>query len=447
MASSWGGSEVEVRRKIVAVMVATASLAVGLFALPLAVLVAKYLIDDERAELTHAADLTALSATADLARGHAPDALPATESDLTLAFYDRTGTRILGTGPEQADSGIRAALTGARVVDGDPGGDFRIDVPVSDDGLIVGAVRASTPPTEAWTRIVAAWLIMGVIAGATLVAVWLVARREAARLSSPLERLSDFAEGIGQGRLDPAPSTGVSEIDEVGASLAEAAHRVERTLARERAFAADASHQLRTPLAGLRLRLETALEGPTGGLRQAITSAVSATDRLERTVTDLLTLSRDTPRDRRNLDLTVLLDELRRDHHGRLAAAGRRLRIVESPDVPATAASEPALRQVLGVLLDNALEHGRGTVVVTVRDAGQALAIDIVDEGKITSADQMFVRRSPTAAGHGIGLALARSLTEADGGRLVLSRHAPTTFTLLLPLASTRESADSPLQH
>jgi signal transduction histidine kinase len=58
----------------------------------------------------------------------------------------------------------------------------------------------------------------------------------------------------------------------------------------------------------------------------------------------------------------------------------------------------------------------------------------------------MFVRRSPNAAGHGIGLALARSLTEADGGRLVLSRHAPTTFTLLLPLASTRESADSPLQ-
>jgi len=435
------------RRKIVAVMVATASLAVGLFALPLAVLVAKYLIDDERAELTHAADLTALSATADLARGHAPNALPATESDLSLAFYDGTGTRILGTGPAQPDSGIRAALTGTRVVDGDPDGDFTIDVPVSDDDQVVGAVRASTPRTEAWTRIVAAWLIMSVIAGATLLAVWLVARREAARLSSPLERLSDFAECIGQGRLDPAPSTGVSEIDEVGASLAEAAHRVERTLARERAFAADASHQLRTPLAGLRLRLETALEGPAGDLRQAITSAVSATDRLERTVTDLLTLSRDTPRDRQDLNVTDLLDELRRDHHGRLAAAGRRLRIVVSPDVPATAASEPALRQVLGVLLDNALDHGRGTVAVTVRDAGQALAIDISDEGRITSADQMFVRRSPTAAGHGIGLALARSLTEADGGRLVLSRHAPTTFTLLLPLVSTRESADSPLQH
>jgi uncharacterized membrane protein len=93
---------VRVRRKIVTVMLATAVLAILLFVLPLAILIAKYLIDDERAELIHAADLTALSATAELARGHPPVALPATESDLTLGFYDVDGTRIGGAGPLKA---------------------------------------------------------------------------------------------------------------------------------------------------------------------------------------------------------------------------------------------------------------------------------------------------------------------------------------------------------
>jgi signal transduction histidine kinase len=432
-----------VRRKIVTVMVVTAVLAVGLFALPLAFLVAKYLIDDERAELTHAADLTALSATADLARGRSPSALPLTESDISLTFYDRSGRKVIGSGPAIADSGVQSALIGTRVTDGDPGGDFTVDIPVSDDGSIAGAVRAVSPRTAAWQHILAAWLIMAALAGATLGAVWFVARRQAGRLAAPLERLSAVAAGIGQGGLDSSPASGVPEIDDVAASLFESAHRVERTLARERAFSADASHQLRTPLAGLRLQLETALEGSDAGLRPAITTAIGATDRLEQTISDLLALSRDTPAGNRELPLPTLLDELRHDHHGTLAAAGRRLSIMADPDVPAAAASEPAIRQVLGVLLDNALRHGQGTVTVAIRETTQAVAVDIADEGRIDTADQLFVRRSPTAAGHGIGLALARSLTEAEGGRLLLSRQEPTMFTLLLPLVPARQPVDS----
>ncbi len=423
------------RRKIVTVMVVTAVLAVGLFALPLAVLVAKYLIDDERGELNHAADLAALSATADLARGHASMVLPPTESDIALAFYDVNGRRVVGVGPETADAGVQTALAGTRVTDGDPGGDFIVDVAVTDDGRVAGAVRAATPRTEAWTRIVAAWLVMVALAGATLAAVWFVARRQAARLAAPLERLSAAAAGIGQGRLDVPTPSGVPEIDDVAASLAQSAHRVERTLARERAFSADASHQLRTPLAGLRLQLEAALEGPATQMRQAITTAVHAADRLERTVNDLLALSRDTARRDQELPLHALLDELRRDHNGALADAGRRLTIVPAADLPPAAASAPAIRQVLGVLLDNALRHGRGTVTVAARDAAQALALDIADEGRIDAPDELFVRRSSAAAGHGIGLALARSLTEAEGGRLLLSSRSPTTFTLLLPFS------------
>ena len=431
------------RRKIVTVMLATAVLAILLFALPLAILIAKYLIDDERAELIHAADLTALSATAELARGHPPVALPATGSDLTLGFYDADGTRVLGAGPPTADQDTRAALTGARVTDGDPGADFTVDVPVNDDGHISGAVRASTPRTEAWTRIIAAWLSMAGLGGVTLAAIVLLARRQATRLAAPLEGLSVFAADIGRGRLVPSPPTGVAEIDDVAASLSEAAHRVERTLARERAFSADASHQLRTPLAGLRLQLESALEGSPAQLRPACIAAVSATDRLERTITDLLALSRDVPSGRQELSLDALFDDLRNDHRRPLAVDGRQLDVLMPSDVPCVAASEPAVRQTLSVLLDNARQHGRGTVTLVARDAGRAVAVDVTDEGRVRTEGQMFVRRSPTATGTGIGLALARSLVEADGGRLVLSRRSPTTFTVLLPLGAPRDPADS----
>ena len=422
------------RRKIITVTIATAILAVGLFALPLAALVAKYLVDDERAELTHAADITALSVTADLARSHRPTLPPRTEDDIVLTFYDRNGLRVFGDGPAVADAGVQAALTGDRVIDGDPGGDFTVDIPVSDDGVIAGAVRATSSRGAAWTGILAAWSVMAAIAGATLAAVWLIARRQAARLAAPMERLSAAAADIGLAQLQlPIPS-GVPEIDDVADSLSRSAHRVERTLARERAFSTDASHQLRTPLAGLRLQLETALEGPDTKLRHAIGTAIGAADRLELTITDLLALSRDTLAGDRELPLPALLDEVRRDYHANLAAVGRRLDVRAHADLPSAAASRQATRQVFGVLLDNALRHGRGTVTVVARETTEALAVDVADEGRIEAPEQLFVRRSPNAAGHGIGLALARSLAEAEGGRLLLSAQAPTTFTLLLPI-------------
>jgi len=178
-------------------------------------------------------------------------------------------------------------------------------------------------------------------------------------------------------------------------------------------------------------------------LRQAITSAVGASDRLEQTIGDLLALSRDTTAADREVALPALLDELQREHRETVAATGRRLTVVTAPDLPAAAATTQAMRQVLGVLLDNALRHGRGTVTVTARETAQALALDVADQGQIDTGQQLFVRRSPTAAGHGIGLALARSLTEAEGGRLLLSNGAPTTFTLLLPPVPASEPVDS----
>ena len=109
-----------------------------------------------------------------------------------------------------------------------------------------------------------------------------------------------------------------------------------------------------------------------------------------------------------------------------------------SPPVAAPRASAVAVRQVLAVLVDNATVHGRGTVTLTVREAADAMAIDVADEGPGVREPEhvLFARRPETGDAHGIGLALARRLAEAEQGRLKLTRPSPPVFTLLLPPAS-----------
>jgi signal transduction histidine kinase len=126
----------------------------------------------------------------------------------------------------------------------------------------------------------------------------------------------------------------------------------------------------------------------------------------------------------------------------RLAAAGRPLH-VEVTGAPVdlrTTASPAAIRQVLDVLLDNAATHGAGAVGVVVRPSGGGIALDVTDDGSgFAQPDGVFARRSGRSAGspgHGIGLALARSLTEAEGGRLLLIDAGPhPRLRLLLPPA------------
>jgi signal transduction histidine kinase len=116
------------------------------------------------------------------------------------------------------------------------------------------------------------------------------------------------------------------------------------------------------------------------------------------------------------------------------------------PGTPDPYASAAAVRQVLAVLVDNAVTHGSGVVTVSVREAAGAVAIDVSDEGPGVDQPEslIFDRRADRRDGHGIGLALARRLAEAEQGRLELTCRAPAVFTLLLP-AAVEETTGSEL--
>jgi signal transduction histidine kinase len=429
---------VSVRTRIVGLAVWISVLTVALFGVPLAIGVWRYVLTAERTDLERHANAVAVAVAADVLRKDSID-----DSDWTgstrIAVYDDDLDRIAGDGPSRGGSPVAEALRGKHAVD-KAGDDLVVVVPITHDADVIGAVRASGPQTEVVQKVAVAWGAMAALAVFVITAAWLVARRQARRLAVPLEHLTAAAGRLGDGDFSVRTRPeGISEIDAVGASLNTTAARLDDLLARERAFSADASHQLRTPLAGLRLRLEAALERPDPELRPAIHASLLEADRLEQTIDELLALARDVrgaavgP-----LDPVALLAEIDHDWRAAFAHDGRELQLICEPGTPGPLTSSAAVRQVLRVLLDNADRHGAGTVTVVVRESTDAVAIDVSDAGpgiRLTERE-LFARRADRTDGHGIGLALARRLVEAEGGRLQLTQAgSPVTFTLLLPAA------------
>ena len=119
---------------------------------------------------------------------------------------------------------------------------------------------------------------------------------------------------------------------------------------------------------------------------------------------------------------------------GRRSKDGRPRRVAIDVHEHVAKASPLVIGEALNVLVENALEHGAGPVTITVREAGEALAVDVGDAGRGFSGDPESAFSRGTGDGRGIGLALARSLIQAEGGRLVVTRATPDpVLTVLLP--------------
>jgi signal transduction histidine kinase len=350
-----------------------------------------------------------------------------------FAVYDAAGERASGSGPLHADRAVRRAL-GGDAHDMTSGARLVVALPIAGNERVVGAMRASRPVSVVTERTHRTWLAIGLIALGALLVASLLAGWQARRLTRPVDALVASAEQLGAGDFAArAKPSGIDELDHLGAALDRTGDRLDELVRRERSFSADASHQLRTPIAGLRVRIESALATPNADLRAALEESLVPVDQLESTVDDLLALARDTHADRPPLEVERLLRDTEDTWHGRFAAAGRPLRVEVEAGVDAPLVSEPAVRQVLEVLMANAFEHGAGVVSLRARHAPGAVAIDVSDEGRVRlDPSRVFERR--VGRTNGIGLALARTLAEAEGGRLVLDPPGPhPTFTVVFP--------------
>jgi signal transduction histidine kinase len=427
-------------------MVAVTALAVVVLSVPLAQVVASLDRDEAVQRLVDDAARAGTAVPGPPLSSTDPIELPATEDGTSLAVYRPDGSRLAGSGPSTADPVTRRAL-GGHLGSAAGGDEVVAAVPVGSQEQVIAAVRAALPRAALDRRVHRTWLMMGGFGLAAMAIALVVAVWEAQRLSRPLDALTAAAERLGSGdfSVHVAPS-GVVEIDTVAASMNATADRLAVVLDRERAFSSDASHQLRTPLTALRLRLENEVLACGEAPRPALVSALEEIDRLQRTVEDLLRLARDAPGDRHPLSTSTLLAELEGGWRTRLGTEDRPLLLSVPAALPRVAVSTSAVRQILDVLVDNAIVHGAGAVRITAGALPGGLFVEVGDDGPGIAVDTrtVFARRQSAAGGRGIGLALARSLAEAEGGRLLLLRSAPgAVFRLVLARRGAGGSRDA----
>lgn len=412
------------RRRLLASMLLVAAVAVAGFGVPLALSVQARYRDEARLTLSEETARAVLAVPGSFARDQDPPELPDPTGNVQVALYDTSGRRLQGEGPNRGDAAVRAALRGTASRGGP--GDLVVALPVSSEEAVVGVIRTSISGEVVSARTHRTWAAMGALAAGVLVATGLLAAWRSRSLALPLAQLRTDADVIGAGGEVPGrPDTGVVEIDEVHGALAQAATRLNAALARERSFSADLAHQLRTPLASLRLRLETE-QRSDGHDWPLVHDALRDVDRLEQTIDDLLALARDAERSREPHGLATLLRDAEARWGPRLASAGRRLELEIEPHLPWVDASPAAVRQILDVVIDNAVVHGDGEVTLSGSCVGQGAVVAVADQGNATlDPGAIFVRRSAGASGLGIGLALARRLAEAEDVRLVLAHPGP----------------------
>ncbi|TCR19521.1 signal transduction histidine kinase [Streptomyces sp. BK205] len=427
------------RQRVVRVALTAALVAVVLLAVPLALAIRSTLYADQRDTLERSALAAAVRVSPDYATGD-PAELPRPPAGGRLGLYDPQSRLRAGSGPRSGDASVRRAL-GGEAVRGHSGGDLVVTVPVSHAEQVIGVVRVSSPAASVRDRVLVAWaVLLGVAALALAVAV-VVARRQARALAAPLEDLSRHCRAVTEGDLNArAARSSIGEIDQVARTHNEMLHSLSELLRHERDFTANASHQLRTPLTGLQLALEAGLaQDDDAGLRPVLTEALATTHRLHHTVEEVLRLSgaaKVSPSAAGKIAVGQLLRDAVERWHGPFARDGRRLECT-ARDTPTDVRIPGApVSEVLGILLDNARVHGRGTVRVTVRDLEDALAFDVSDEGAVEGEPARLFDRGHTEGGPGvgIGLALARDLAVSLGGRISLTSARPATFTLLIPV-------------
>jgi signal transduction histidine kinase len=434
--------------------------------------------DSNRGDLSARVERDAFT-LASLGRDAVADPTPEQRQELwTIArrYQDDTGGRVVlvdaqgrliadsddpeGPGPQRSFASrpeVQEALagdiaTGERFSDTLGENLMLVAVPVASGGEVLGAVRITFPTDELDADIRRYWLLL---AGVTLVgiaAVGAIGFVLARTITNPLQRLRQSASALGRGELSTrvGEGPGPREVQDLSASFDAMAGRLERLVASQREFAADASHQLRTPLAALRLRLENLRDGG-GDPKRDVDAALVEVERLSGIIDGLLVLARaestEPPLDEIAVgDVVadrVAAPEALADRQGVTLAA--RAGEVSAMAVPG------AVDQMLDNLIDNAVKASPRGSTVTVEAAGAdgVVEVHVVDEGPGMSEEERrhafdrFWRSGATGrGGSGLGLAIVDRLATASGGTAELrpAEGGGTEAVITLPAVDAGET-------
>lgn len=350
---------------------------------------------------------------------------------------------------EQTDLNIAVTVVfeGETTTAGDPPGDD--PVKRSTTGASGQLITVFIPKSDVRAHTASAWVLI-TVAGLSALSIGVsVALWQAQRISLPLARLSRRAEEMGSGRArGPWQPSGIAEIDEVAIELARSGAMLNERLEAESRLASDASHQLRTPLTALSMRLDEILATSTEEwVRDEARISLEQIDRLTEVVHDLINAPRSSQRRTPGVvELGTVLTQQSEEWSPAYRRAGRELHI-QVPRSAAVWGSTGPLTQVIATLIENALTHGGGRTSVKVRRNDHSTVVEVTDEGGGIDPElgaRIFERSvsGRSSGGTGVGLALARTLVEDDGGRLELLTENPATFGVFLISAPGEEAED-----
>jgi len=391
--------------------------------------------------------------------------LYAATDDATVVIVDADGRLLLSTNrkdiagedytnrPEIVQALDRIPDSGERPSDTTGGDLVYVAVPVLSGAEVAGVVRITFPASvidqRANEKARGLLLVFGIsLMGAVLAAMFL-----AASITSPLRRLQRSTEHLAAGDFTERADEerGPKEIRSLARSFNSMTGRIAGLVTKQRAFAGDASHQLRTPLTALRLQLEraaTMVDHDPEGARERIEAASAETERLQRLVEGLLMIARSdgTDPERVVVDVTTLVRE-RAEVWGPFADE-RGVRLATSAQAGLRALAVPdALEQIIDNYVDNALGVANAGDTITLMAFGQydTVAIHVIDEGpgmKPEHLAQAFDRfwRAPDAphGGSGIGLAVVQHLAQLSDGRVELANRRDRSgldASVVLPVA------------